>query len=173
MGWDRLKELLGKYWDGLSDLEEEREISRLLEREDLPPSFKGEKMLFTYYSEQRSSTLGTGKSDNYIKALHAVKKPGRVISLIWTGLKVAAVITVIATAGWIIRDEMKARPESIQPLADSFEDPQKAFEETKKALMMLSRNMGKGREQASRFKAFSEAMDKARNLENDKKEEKL
>ena len=175
MDWERLKELLEKYWAGLSDLDEEREIAEMLFRDDLPEHFQREKALFDFYATQKGVVLEQSHSESYlISAQRTGGKRGKhIVFGFWNILKVAAAIVVVATAGWLIREEIRERPASIQPIADTFEDPEQAFEETKKALKMLSRNLSKGRKEAEKFKAFNEAQEKARHLDKEVNEEQL
>jgi hypothetical protein len=64
-------------------------------------------------------------------------------------------VIVLIAASYLVRQEIrKSYPEEV---ADTYSDPQLAFEETKKALMMISKTFGKAKEEAGKIKVFSEA----------------
>ena len=73
----------------------------------------------------------------------------------FTSAKIAAGVVVLIAASYLVREEIrKSYPEEI---ADTYSDPQLAFEETKKALMMISKTFGKAQEEAGKIKVFNEA----------------
>lgn len=74
-------------------------------------------------------------------------------------LAAASVVLVIASTIWF-------RPFSTQP-EDTFDDPQVAFEETKKIMMMLSSNMNKGQEYAVTLGEFSKAQEQIKENKKD------
>ena len=60
-------------------------------------------------------------------------------------------------AVWFIRNE--ARESTPQEMVDTYDDPKLAFEETKKALMMISKSFGTAEEQAKKINMFNEAQE--------------
>ena len=69
--------------------------------------------------------------------------------------RIAAGIVVVVAATFLIRQEIrKSYPKEIQ---DTYSDPQMAFEETKKALQMISNSFGKARKEASKMKMLNDA----------------
>jgi len=71
---------------------------------------------------------------------------------------------VVAT--YFIRQEVRrSYPKEVQ---DTYTDPQLAFEETKKALMMISNTFGKARHEAGKIKMFNEAEKKIQRKSPDK-----
>ena len=54
-------------------------------------------------------------------------------------------------------------------MVDTYDDPKLAFEETKKALMMISKSFGTAEEQAKKINMFNEAQEEIQK----KKETKL
>ncbi len=167
---EHIRKLLKRYWSGDSTREEESQLREYFSGDDIASEFENEKSLFNYYSIAGAKKLSSGKSQELLKGLSGKQNGKSVISLTWNALKAAAVITVIFTAGWLVRNEMRDGDLSG---SDTFENPEEAYAETKRALQMLSRNLKKGREEASRFKAFSEAEEKAREMLEIKEEENL
>jgi len=72
----------------------------------------------------------------------------------------------VVAATYFIRQEVrKAYPE---PVEDTYSDPKIAFEETKKALMMISKSFGKAKNEAGKIKMFNDAEKKIQGKEEDK-----
>jgi len=69
--------------------------------------------------------------------------------------RVAAGVAVVVAAVYLIGHEV--RKSSPTEIADTESDPKLAFEETKKALMMISRNFGKAQREASKINLLNEA----------------
>ena len=88
-------------------------------------------------------------------------------ALIW----IAAGLIVVVVATYFVRQEVrKSYPPEI---ADTISDPKLALEETKKALMMISRGFGKAKEGASKVNMINEAEDKIAGKDKEKKKEKI
>lgn len=73
-------------------------------------------------------------------------------------LRIAAGLLVVMVATYFVRLEIrKSYPAEV---ADTYSDPQLALEETKKALMMLSKGFNKAEKEAGRLRIFNEAEQK-------------
>jgi hypothetical protein len=86
---------------------------------------------------------------------------GKTISLWQTSLRIAAGIAVVAAATFFVRQEIQDKPDMA-----AIEDPQKALEETKKALMMISKGFSTAEEQAKKINVLNEAEDKVKEKKN-------
>ena len=151
----RIEQLLDKYWKCESTLEEEKEIRDFFSTEVIPGELKETSLLFKYFEEQKRQTVNEVDFDKKIKSKTNIGDNGRVVKMIFTSAKIAAGIVVLLAASFLVRQEIrKSYPEEI---ADTYTDPQLAFEETKKALMMISKTFGKAKEETSKIKVFSEA----------------
>jgi hypothetical protein len=64
-------------------------------------------------------------------------------------------------------DLRKAYPDEPE---DTYTDPKVAFEETKKALMMISKSFNKAQKEASKINVFNEATEAIQNKQEDKEE---
>jgi hypothetical protein len=65
---------------------------------------------------------------------------------------------------------MMKSDENAQALTDTFTDPKDALEETKKALMLISKSFSKAKEGASKVNMFNEAEQKIKdNKDSDNK----
>ena len=176
MDFDRIEGLLDKYWACETSLEEEKELRDFFSENTVPEKFRSVAPLFDYYNgEGEDSKLDEKFSEEVLNIIEkdnkiiteASAKRGKVVALFYNISKVAAVILILMVAGYFVREEYREREDEVKPyLADTFEDPKEAFEETKKALMMISKNFNKGRKEVQKMGAFEDAQKKIKNKEN-------
>jgi hypothetical protein len=74
--------------------------------------------------------------------------------------RIAAGVLVMVAAGYFVRTEVMKSKDQTQALTDTFSDPKDALEETKKALMLISKSFGKAREGAGKINMINEAEQK-------------
>lgn len=160
----KIDQLLEKYWECQTSLEEESTLKEYFNAGVIEEKHKEVAPLFQYYTIEKKEGQLSGMFDEQVLAAiekegMPIKKKGKVISFFSDIAKVAAVGLILITAGYFIKEEVEK--ENTQPLlSDTFEDPQKAFEETKKALKLISDNFNKGRKQAKKISTFNQAQDK-------------
>jgi hypothetical protein len=80
-------------------------------------------------------------------------------------LRIAAGVAVLLAAVYFVRQEL--REDQAIAAEDTFEDPQQAFEETKKALLMISKGFGRAEQQAKKINMFNEAQEKIQTTESE------
>jgi hypothetical protein len=78
-------------------------------------------------------------------------------SLVFNAMRIAAGISVLVVAFWFVRNEV--RQSTPQEIVDTYDDPKLAFEETKKALQMISKSFGTAETQAKKINLFNEAQE--------------
>ena len=153
MDSERINELLKKYWDCETTLDEERELHTYF-RGSTPENLKETASLFKYFEQQRNKQVADSAFDR--KMINKVKAGGgRTASLLYNSMRIAAGIIVLVMAVWLVRIEVR-KADPIE-MADTYDDPKIAFEETKKALMMISRSFNTAEEQARKINLFNEA----------------
>lgn len=157
MDYDRIKELLAKYYEGQTDLSDEKELKDFfVQGINIPPDFQQDKSLFTYFQAQRYSLilnedLTSGVRKQWDKSTKTFE---RKISVFKKVLKYAAIILIVSVIGYLLMPTQKA-PTVADAEADTFNDPEKAMIETQKALMLLSRNMSDGMAKFETIKGFN------------------
>ncbi len=133
----RIKELLDKYWAGETSLADELEVKEYFKSN---PELSG---IGSYFHQLKNAKL-VNSSVDYSYA--TTKKR-------W--FSVAAVLAGLLTASIVIVEANK----SDQYLV---EDPQKAFEITKKALMMVSNGLNESTHYTAEIKRLNKAEEKIR-----------
>jgi hypothetical protein len=158
---NRLEALVEKYWDGETSVEEERELKHYFSTCDLSQlseSMQEVAQLFQYYTNQeRQPALGTAFDEKLLGQLKTrpftkTSTP----SIFFNLLKLAACLVLVLSAVWIFRNEQQSKPTTLTEL-DTYEDPQKAYEETRKALLLVSAQLNRGKSYASEIRKINEA----------------
>ena len=162
----RIEELLARYWECETSLEEEQQLHQYFQQKDIPEQWKETAALFKYFQQQKKKSITDVSFDDQVLA-SVPKAKGKTISFFYITMRIAAGVAVLMVAIWFIRKEVRSTnpPETI----DTYEDPKLAFEETKKALMMISKSFGKAEEQAKKINLFNEAQDEIRKKEKSTK----
>ena len=159
-----IEHLLEKYWACETSLEEEVELKDFFNKEDIPEHLLTHAPLFKYLKEESEyPSLGEAFDEEMLKALD--KNEGKqVVMKAWYEpyLKVAAVLTFLVIASFALTKFLNQQEEPMH-LADTYESPEDAFEETKKALLLISKNIGKGRVQTQKIANFHQAEEKIKN----------
>jgi hypothetical protein len=114
---NRIEELLDKYWEGSSNLADEKELKDLLQNSE---EFEPEKSFF----------LGISKIT--AKEPMRLQKPVERSLEFTTWLKMAAAFLVLLISGWVLFDQQKKQAE------------REAFEKVMQAFDLIQVNMEKG-----------------------------
>jgi hypothetical protein len=154
----QLEELLHKYWECETSLEEEQQLREYFCRTDVPEPWKDTAALFQYFEKQKQKTVQPQFEEAVIQA---IKRPpgGKTLSLVQISLRIAAGVAVVLAAVFFVRQEIRSNNADIA-FEDTYDDPRKALEETKKALMMISKGFGRAETQAKKINMLNEAQDK-------------
>ncbi len=165
MDSNRIDELLNKYWNCETSLEEEQHLHAYFKETNIPEQWKETGLLFRYFEQQKNKSLNDLALDNKLMTTLVKSKQGKTAKLLYNSMRIAAGIAVLVMAGWFVRDEVrKASPHAA---VDTYEDPKLAFEETKKALLMISKSFGRAEEQAKKINLFNEAQQEIKNKEKE------
>ncbi len=158
MEYKNIKELMKKYWDGETNLQEESTLKTYFAGADVHPTLEQYKSLFTYYSIAREDksldSIDTAVLE-YIQG-KAVQKEAKVRSLPRL-LRVAAAVMVLCASMfvfWNITSGTNSYSNSNSNVTiydGKDEDPEeakKAMKELKAALALVSNKLEDGKRQA-------------------------
>jgi len=154
----QLEQLLEKYWNCETSLEEEKQLREHF-RGEVPKNLKETADLFRYFETQQTQTVVGSDFDAVVrKKIKQLQPQGKSVSMVFNFARIAAGLLVVITATYFVRQEVrKAYPPEI---VDTYSDPRLALEETKKALMMISKGFNKAQKEAGKIKVFNEAEEK-------------
>ena len=149
----KVKELLDKYWEGETSLEEERELSSYFVSSQVTDEFAPFIPLFAFFEEGR-----------HIRMEGSVVQPpmeeikGKVINIRWL-ISIAASIAVFLAVFFI--NKKISTEQSVQyAFEDTYHTPEEAYAEVKKALLYVSTKMNKGVSTAAESLEKMEPLDK-------------
>jgi len=160
----RIEELLNKYWNCETSLEEEQQLRQYFQGDNIPELWKEAGALFRYFEFQKKKSLSDDVAfeSNVLTRINKSKHSAS-RTFLYSTMRIAAGVTVLVIAGWFVRNEV--RKTTPQAMVDTYDDPKLAFEETKKALLMISKSFGKAEEQTKKINLFNEAQEEIRRKE--------
>jgi hypothetical protein len=150
---EKLHELIDKYFEAETTLEEENDLKSYFSQPNVPPEFEKYKAVFGFWNTQ----IEEDKALNEKVLLDAIKPKKQLKFEIWSA---AAVILVLITALWIWSPQKSANESPKNLYADTYEDPEVARQEVKKLLSMVSNKMNRGNEAFLELEKFSETQQK-------------
>jgi hypothetical protein len=150
-----MEDLLKKYWDCETTLEEEMQLREYFGGKNIPDQWKDTAAMFRYFEETKKKSLNDLAFEGQV--IHKINAPkqSKVVRLVYNTMRIAAGLAVVLAATWFIRNEI--RETTPQAVVDTYDDPKLAFEETKKALLMISKSFGTAEAQARKINLFNEA----------------
>jgi hypothetical protein len=155
MDFNTMEELLRKYWNCETTLEEEKQLREYFGGNNIPEQWKETAALFRYFEVSKKKSLNDLAFESQVMHRVLVPKKNKLVKLMYNSMRIAAGLAVVLVAGWFIRNEV--RESAPQAVVDTYDDPKLAFEETKKALLMISKSFGTAEEQARKINMFNEA----------------
>jgi hypothetical protein len=156
MDYNKIKILLEKYWNCETTLEEESILQEYLSGSELPEDLKEISPLFQYYKSQRGVKVSEGFEERVINEIESEEKKGkqRYLHIFY---KLAAAVILILFFVTIHQRFIAVREKASVLVQDTFEDPEKALEETKKALLLVSEKWNKGKDNFTKLSEFNKA----------------
>lgn len=148
MDYKRISVLLEKYWEGETTLEEEAALRDFFSTShpDLPEELLEAAPLFQYFRVEAEKVWEA--------------PPVKVVKLSpWRHwMKYAAVMLVAVGIGYALKQHQQREQQVLVAMQQpNMNDPQKAFDETKRALQLLAKNLNKGTSGMQKLSYFNEA----------------
>ena len=133
----KIREVLERYWEGETSLDEEKELRSYFASSQVADEFIPFIPLFAFFDEEKHKEM---PSD--ISLPNEIKKGGKVVNFKWL-INVAASL-VIFIAMFFINKNLNR--ESVEQYAyqDTYQTPEEAYLEVKQALLFVSTKMNKG-----------------------------
>ncbi len=155
MDYNNIKQILEKYWEGETSLQEENLLQEYFNSDDVVEELKDVQPMFQYFKVEQTTRIENPKFDEQLLAQleERVIKPmrpvynrrNRIIRLVAS----AAAIIFITFSGLFIYQEMDkggqvASTEKTLQLEDLTDEERQAYEQTKKALAYMSAKLNRG-----------------------------
>lgn len=165
MDYKRIEDLVEKYWACETSIVEEKELRAFFKNEQVPEKLKETALLFQYFElEGSQKKLGADFDQQLLHQLENNEPKKKTVVVHWFTpyAKVAAVVIIVAGLSFLVTRTIRQAEKETQ-LTDTFERPEDAFEETKKALLLISNKIGKGKTQMVKLSEFSKTEEKIKN----------
>jgi hypothetical protein len=137
----RIKKLLENYFEGTSSVTDEQTLKTYFSSGEIAPELAKYKPLFSYYVED--------KKQIFERELELKKAPFLRSSYI----KIAAIITLFLGIGWFYFSTSTTENEEL----GTFDNPEEAFIATHEALLLVSKEVNFGIENARHLEEFEQS----------------
>ncbi|UYQ95143.1 hypothetical protein MKQ68_08540 [Chitinophaga horti] len=165
MDYNKTRALLAKYWACETSEQEEADLRNFFasHTDALPEDLREAAPMFRYFHAAAGLELDMPQLDESIFVVQPVKPAAKVIRPFWQDwMKVAAILLMAFGVGYSIHQYEEKSASAVALKMDTYQDPQKAFEETQRALKLIAKNMNKGTRQMEKLAYFNEASEKVR-----------
>lgn len=143
---DKIALLVARYFEGETAVADEVELKKYFTSSEIAPDLVQYKPLFQY--------LASNSSHEFTKGIPLLESKSNPIK--W--LSIAASVIVLLGVGWYTFSTYSTSKSSAD--LGSFDDPQVAFEETQKALELLSTQVNTGIESVRYVQTYEDTRDK-------------
>ena len=164
-----IRTLLDKYWACETSLEEEKVLRTYFTQEQVAPELEEYRSLFSYFGKQQEMELSTGFSDQ-LKWELAKRSPAKRRKLWFNNIaRVAASLLIILSCSYLYYNHYQSQQIKISLLEDTYQDPEIAYQEMKKALRKVSTKLNSGTKYMVSIKQINEGTKYFKTDQKDKK----
>jgi len=138
MDYNTIKELLDKYWEGETNLEEEQVLKNYFNSANVATDLEQFKPLFVYFKEEKklTSKQNFGQLTEVSRARPLIPK--------WLMAAASILLLIVGGLSYYNSNTITRVEEDPKLIADTYKDPQEAYKEAKAALMLISKGLNKG-----------------------------
>lgn len=161
-----MDELRRKYWKGTSEAEEEKLLKKQAAKGkdgDVEDEF------FTYLESKKAEKMNAPDFDAEI--LQAINKQTATKRSFLHNINwriAAAIVLLLSMGALLVNKQISSKDNSASSdqlvMLDTYDDPQLAYEETKKALLLISGKLNKGQAYAAELKKFKQTQENLKKL---------
>lgn len=158
MNSKKAEALLTKYWAGKTDLEEEKQLKSYFS--NLDGTVDQESVYFDFLEKNHSKKIPDQFDEELLNQISEAEEDTNTKSIFLRYWHIAASVILIVSISIIFKNEIfKSDAPAQVAQVDTFEDPERAFEETKKALLFISSRLNQGGEYASQLSKFEQSQE--------------
>ena len=158
MNLQEIEKLIRKYEDGETSLAEEQSLRDFFSGENIPVHLKSYRDMFLFFDEESGrAVLG----DDFDKKIIKEIEKGKVIPMTHSRRKMIYSLTGIAASIIIMIGlffQFGQNYNNQQLVTDTYNDPQIAYEQARKALMLVSSNLNEGMGELSNVSEFNDGL---------------
>lgn len=153
MDYRYIEQLLERYWQCETSLEEESELRAFFSKGEIPAHLLQYRDLFVYQQVQRETGLGEDFDARILAQVEPPVVKARRLTLVGRFmllLKAAAVVAFMLSLGSVAQHTFFANETldyNYDTYTDTYDDPEVAYKQVSSALMMLSEGINKSQDQ--------------------------
>ncbi|MCG8411799.1 MAG: hypothetical protein MI739_11005 [Bacteroidales bacterium] len=161
----KIQTLLEKYYNGQSSLEEEEELKKYFDNENIDSRFIVDRDIFLYKRELQNDIAETPDLSDQIWAQikNSKEQTNKKPRLNYLILKIAAGIVIILSIYFFTKNQSIIKKTEIQ-FADTYDSPSEAYEKTKKTLLYVSQLLNKGTKHLESIQKLETGVDKLNSI---------
>ena len=155
MNLQEIDQLLEKFFNGETSLEEEKQLRKFFSSGEVPPKWQGMAEYFSFLGEERS--LGIEKpgfddgieesiGESRISRLFDIRRPW----IYWAAGVAASLLILVAI--FVEFDPFSGK------ISDTYDNPEVAYVQAKKILMFVSTQLNKGTENLDQINKFDDGL---------------
>ncbi|MEM1321054.1 MAG: hypothetical protein AAGG75_12445 [Bacteroidota bacterium] len=163
MDYNQIKLLLDKYWEGETSLEEEVQLRAYFAQDNIPEDLKPLQPLFAFFAAEQQLELDEDFERKLLTQLEEPAPPRIAprLRLYQWGARAAALALLVVAAFYLFQQPIEsADQQAVDWSSHEAQTPEQAWEQTKAALMLVSRKLNKGAGEAAKGVAKMETATK-------------
>lgn len=152
MNINDIKKQLSLYYNGETTDQEEKELIRFFTEEDVPDELRKEKLFFSQLYKRNEMEIPDGMDkrleslidswENTEKRSRKVKRNKRFIKIEWIGSIAASILILLGIGTYLYKPY-----NNVATSQDTCKNPEEAYAQAQKALVLLSSTVNKGMEE--------------------------
>lgn len=144
--------LLDKYYNGETTLEEERSLRAFFSREEVPSHLKDEKIKFQFYCNALNESVDWAFEEKLVSGYTGTHKIMPFFNRIRTASIAAGILLLAGVSLCLNKDTLFKKKNNY----GTYDNPQIAYNQTKKALLLISDKLNKGNRNLSKISRLNE-----------------
>jgi hypothetical protein len=143
-----IRQLLDRYFEGETSLQEEQQLRRAFQKENLPVDLQPFRPLFQYFEHERESRLDQSFEDRLLEQIEEAPsaKIRRLPMRIWA-VRIAAAVALALGVFWLYQPNAYKEQQEVASIDWSkyeVDNPEQAFKITQSALLQASQELNQG-----------------------------
>lgn len=164
MELNQIKQLLEKYYDGQTSLDEERLLKDYFRYRPVPAELETDKELFLHLSSEPRVHLDNTALEQKLEAWIDQQKPKgkkvRMTSWRFQMAGVAAMLAIVVTCYFTLFRPNNTNSNPTVAVKDTYKNPEVAYAEAKRTLLYISQQLNKGTQPLSNVEKLNTGIDK-------------
>lgn len=158
MELNKIENILEKYFQGETSIAEENELKEYFSSSNVAQHLEQYQPIFGYFSQVKEQK-STQEPENLVRSGEAIPLQTKKRNVAWLSIAASAVV-LLGIGTYFYISEKNTTPIVAQSELGTYDNPEKAFAETQKALALLSNNVNVGIESVQYIKEYEQSKNK-------------